>query len=421
MPAPRKRPSREADITIDDTGDEEILNAIAGINNIPTKSAKTTPVILSTTPTTTPQPKKRRTTTPDHSPPKLRFNSRTAASLLPRRSAPRAARYPPPSAADHSVYNNHSLFLDTSTVEPTPRVQPPPPPARSVRPPPTPTPIASASMYDLAKVDWTLCDPLARESNLFKFDYLLYGNPTYKQADSNNRFYPRGRRDLAPPEPKAREPSWARTADLRSLANNMNTHEEFFATCWVRDVIGDDAEELEVVGPWGEAVEMKVVEDSKKGIRKTEVSGIDMMLMGKEFPCRNVLLVGIVVEVDVSEEKGIISYRSSSLFIPLPTPQTLTVHHRSRRLNRHHSLRLSSSKTRFQDRSRSSKARKHPHDSRQDPTDSQESRHAREDATRSARPSGGKGHRWSFPGSRFHPQCREDWCVLVPCGPSERY
>ena len=110
------------------------------------------------------------------------------------------------------------------------------------------------------------------------------------------------------------EPSWARTADLRSLANKLNTHEEFFATCWVRDVIGENTDDVEEVGPWGKAMEEKVVEDSNKGIRKAEISGMNMMLIGKEFPCRNVLLVGTVVDVAVSDEKEIIIYQS--LFLP---------------------------------------------------------------------------------------------------------
>lgn len=311
MPAPRKRPAQDADITIDDSDNEEILNAVnATLNNLPKFSTKRS-LPLSTASVITPRAKKLRTTTPDHSPPKLTLDARTASSLLPLRTTPRATRSAPPAISDQSISNGHSLFLDTSAVTATPRPKPPPLAAKAHRPRP---PVTTSSQYDLSKVDWTLCDPLAQTCNLFKYDYLLYGNPSYRQADSKTRFYPaRGRKDLAAlAKSKPREPSWARSADLRSLANKLNTHEEFFATCWISDVLGDDMEDVDTIGPWGERPVEKVVEESKKGIRKMEVSGIDMMLIGKEFPCRNVLLVGIVVEVEVVEEKNIIAYRSTS-------------------------------------------------------------------------------------------------------------
>ncbi|KAK4698131.1 hypothetical protein P7C70_g8106, partial [Phenoliferia sp. Uapishka_3] len=111
-------------------------------------------------------------------------------------------------------------------------------------------------------------------------------------------------------------PSWA-DGDIRALAFAFTTSERFVATIWGRDLVG--------VGEDGER---------KGGVRKVSVKGIEMWIVGKEFPTRSVGLVGIVVGVEQKDDYLIYYLDDSTSIVkctcPLDSPSISSLYNPSK-------------------------------------------------------------------------------------------
>jgi hypothetical protein len=142
----------------------------------------------------------------------------------------------------------------------------------------------------LESQDWELCDPRALPSVLFRIEYETHGNLDYKQAHKKP-FRPstRGKGRSVRLE-GGEEVSWA-GGDVRGLARRLDTP-PFVAPVWIRDIIGGEGEGR---------------------MRKAVVSDVEMLLVGKDFPLRCVMVVGIVVGVMVWEEKKKVVYLGQSI------------------------------------------------------------------------------------------------------------
>lgn len=218
---------------------------------------------------------------------------RSVAPQTPPLKKPRTTRSPSILSLLSSPVRNSLPTLSPCASE---RATPLPPP------PPRCPEISSPSSK---KIDWSLCDPRARPSILFRLDYLQYGNPTYKQAQPQRSIPLR----LPPPPPFL--PSWADTVDTRALGRRLD-EEVFCGTCWVRDLISDVREEDRAsAGPSGVQAPQ-----GWQGMGKGEVGGISFYVLGKEFPCRNVTLLGYIVRCEVKPEKGIVEYSRACNVLP---------------------------------------------------------------------------------------------------------
>ena len=81
-------------------------------------------------------------------------------------------------------------------------------------------------------------------------------------------------------------PSWANDkAAVDSLKRRLGDREHFVALVWARDV--------NVTGTGG---------GDGSGLRKEVIGGVDMYLLGREFPLRKVVMVGIIVEAEEKDD-----------------------------------------------------------------------------------------------------------------------
>lgn len=141
---------------------------------------------------------------------------------------------------------------------------------------------------------------------LFRLEFLQHGNPTWEQG-ARVPFRPSGGGREKRRPPRVDLPSWAEGGDVRGLASRLGS-EEFVAACWARDVVGEEWVESE-----GE--DRREGGTDRLGLRKTIVSGQDMYLLGREFPLRSVMLVGLVVKVKEMETRIVYSGTLSNSFL----------------------------------------------------------------------------------------------------------
>lgn len=175
---------------------------------------------------------------------------------------PHAPPSPPPKKRPHSP------TVAASSLRPAKRAQPPPAPTKPKAPP------------KFAIAD---CLDAFRPSRLLVSEYEKYGNPTYTQGKgSDRRFFKSASLVAPPPGPM---PSWI-GGDVGKLGTALTTSARLVPEIWGRDLVG--------TGQNGRRM---------GGVRAVNIQGIDMYLVGKEFPARSVALVGILVGVEDKTEK----------------------------------------------------------------------------------------------------------------------
>lgn len=239
---------------------------------------------------------------------------------------PLQAFRPPPSFTIRSTSPLSSPPTVKAAAQPPPPPRPSPPllsaaavdpRQRSASPPPTPpkapsprkrkrTPLQLRSPTidrTLSTTDWAELHPSLETSHLFRLEYALHGGLTYNQtrtALKKEQFTKVTRKSV----PAAAvvlhdEPSWIDDeVAVGTLKKELGDKEHFVAVVWARDVLGRNKMEEGSVGEEGE-------------LRKAVIGGVDMYLLGKEFPLKLVIFVGMIV--GISEKDTIISYEGEPL------------------------------------------------------------------------------------------------------------
>lgn len=146
----------------------------------------------------------------------------------------------------------------------------------------------------LKSTDWSIVDPRFLNSLLFRIEYLSHGNLTYAQSKPNQppRQYLAPTGNLNKKKMSDKRPSWEKWVDVKMLAKRLN-EDEFILPVWGRDLFGSQASN-----------EAGMEEKEWEGVRPFIIQGMDMYLMGKEFPLKSVMLVGYVVGIKVKEASG---------------------------------------------------------------------------------------------------------------------
>ncbi|ORY92529.1 hypothetical protein BCR35DRAFT_323084 [Leucosporidium creatinivorum] len=232
-----------------------------------------------------PAPFSTRSTSPLPSPPPVK----AAAQTLPRPpSDPPAPLLPP------------SVTSVTSRPDPRPPSLPPSPPKapsprKRKRTPPQPR--SPTVDRILATTDWAELHPSLEISRLFRLEYALHGGLTYNQArtaEKKAQFAKVTRKSASAAVVLHYEPSWIKDdGAVATLKKKLGSKEHFVAVVWARDVLGRNKMEEGSIGQEGE-------------LRKAVVGGVDMYLLGKEFPLKFVIIVGMIV--GISENDTTISY-----------------------------------------------------------------------------------------------------------------
>lgn len=97
-------------------------------------------------------------------------------------------------------------------------------------------------------------------------------------------FRPVQRKPIMPgPRTVQAEPSWARDEQaVNALKRKLGERDHFVAVMWAKDFLGVNKR----IDGWVE---------EKGALRRTILGGADMYLLGKEFPLKFVMIVGVVV------------------------------------------------------------------------------------------------------------------------------
>ncbi|SGZ28416.1 BQ5605_C027g10332 [Microbotryum silenes-dioicae] len=214
-------------------------------------------------------------------------------------STPRASQYPPqstipqPSSAPPTKLPIEVIFL-SSSPEPSPSSTGT---ILSLSTPRTkPAPALHPSVYaKLASLDKDLIsDPHLAPSILFQCEVVNHGPATYEQRDEAGRkilkrtrrgrrqeddFWPRTERPTRPWV----SPSWIDDrVNVDKLKRRIEEKEHFVANVKVKDVVD---------------------EMSVQGMSELLVEGVEMCILGKEFPLKRVVVVGTIVGDDWKNEK----------------------------------------------------------------------------------------------------------------------
>lgn len=216
------------------------------------------------------------------------------SSPLPARAIAQPPPPPPPSSRNPSAVQAQSR-----SPAPPPAPIKVPSPRKRIRSPPRPR--SPTIDRILARTDWAELHPSLEVSHLFRLEYALHGGLTYNQARTapkeNKGEFARVTRKTASASVQHEEPSWVGDeAAVRTLKQKLGDKEHFVAVVWARDVLGRNKMEEGSVGEEGE-------------LRKTVIGGVDMYLLGKEFPLQLVIVVGIIV--GISESDTTISYQGT--------------------------------------------------------------------------------------------------------------
>lgn len=106
------------------------------------------------------------------------------------------------------------------------------------------------------------------------------------------KYVPTRTKRVVAPSVRPVEPSWANSVEMSVLCDRLD-HEEFTATCWAKDLIVAPSK------PSTKPFERPDAEpDRSREFRRQCVNGVEVNLLGLEFPLRMVLLVGTIVAVD---------------------------------------------------------------------------------------------------------------------------
>lgn len=148
-------------------------------------------------------------------------------------------------------------------------------------------------LAQLESTDWSQCDPRFLPSLLFRIEYLRMGNPTYNQG-ARKPFIRANQRAQFKQDPDDK-PSWEATCDLKTLLKRFSS-EELTAVVWIRDLINGEGEEQQ----GGNGL-----------VRQKSVRDVRMYLIGREFPFRNLVVVGILVGAEyVTKDTKEAKYRA---------------------------------------------------------------------------------------------------------------
>lgn len=229
----------------------------------------------------------------------------TIRSTSPLFSPPlvKAAVQPPP----RPVPSSPSAIVVSHPGPLPPHPIPAPSPRRRKRIPPQPR--SSTLDHILETTDWAELHSSLEISHLFRLEYALYGGLAYNQvraAVKREQFGRVTRKSMPATVEQYHEPSWIgdETA-VGMLKKTLGDKEHFVALVWARDVLGRNKMEEGSVGEEGE-------------LRKAVIGGVDMYLLGKEFPLKLVIVVGMII--GVSEKDTTVSYEGALL--PLPRVRT---------------------------------------------------------------------------------------------------
>lgn len=153
----------------------------------------------------------------------------------------------------------------------------------------------------IQNTNFELCDPSLQHSALFQVEWAQHGLPTFQQS----RGIGQGFKKAEGPRVQQRcyqKPSWE--ADSRSvdvLKRKLVEKEHFVALLWARDLVGGEAD------AYGRDANVPTV-------RRDIVGGVDMYLIGQEFPLMTVQIMGYIVGIVEKDDKT--TYRGKSLRVP---------------------------------------------------------------------------------------------------------
>lgn len=213
--------------------------------------------------------------------PSSRVKRPRSATKLPTRPTTTTNQSTKSQSLSHS-FTSSSPFSSSASNTPRKalgRIPPPPVPPSFLLPTPR------AILHErLAAIDWSKCHPSTLNSLVFRIEYDNWGNPTSRQAKGPSTF-----KFQPPPITRGKggggggggnKPSWENDGDVKALIQRFD-EEEFVAVVWCRDVLGPgvDAEETE----W------------TSSLRTAVVRQVPMFLIGREFPFRKVLMMGLIV------------------------------------------------------------------------------------------------------------------------------